>query len=373
MVFSNFLVKGFPHYVLKYRYEKMKSREKLKELSILVKFNILDYAPVFEGSRPQEALAHSQELAQLADQLGYHRYWVAEHHNVSSVASSSPEMLMMQLAASTERIRIGSGGVMLPHYSAYKVAENFRMLEGFHPNRIDLGIGRSPGFAVVNQALNEGKEEGPTYEQQITDLHYYFKNDKEEDFRFKYLRATPLIETSPEMWLLGSSANSAKMAAEMGMAYSFANFIPGKTANGARIIEKYRKDFQSSSTLNKPKVMVSIFVVVAETSEEAENLAEAFDVWMLSMHSIKHQLPFYPSPETAKREKLKGVDEERVAKNRDLIIVGNPEEVKEQIERLNEDYQADEMTIIPHFYGAENRLKGIRLLAEIFGLNERSL
>ncbi len=334
----------------------------------MVKLNILDYAPVFEGSTTQEALTHTQELAQLADQLGYHRYWLAEHHSVSSVASSSPEMLMMQLAASTERIRIGSGGVMLPHYSAYKVAENFRMLEGFHPNRIDLGIGRSPGFSIVNQALNEGKEERPSYEQQIMDLHRYFRDDTEEDFRFKYLRATPLIETAPEMWLLGSSANSAKLAAKLGMSYSFANFSPGKASNGAAIIEEYRKNFQPSALLKEPKVMVSVFVVVAETTEEAEELAEAFDVWMLEMHAIKHQLPFYPSPKTAELEKKKGVDEEMVARNRSLIFIGNPQEVKQQIETLNQDYQADEVTILPHFYGAENRLKGIRLLAEEFGL-----
>lgn len=237
----------------------------------MVKVNILDYAPIFEGSTPQEALAHTQELAQLADQLGYHRYWMAEHHSVSSVGSSSPEMFMMQLAASTKQIRIGSGGVMLPHYSAYKVAENFRVLEGFHPNRIDLGIGRSPGFDSVNQALNEGKEAHVSYEQQITDLHKYFKDQTEENHRFKYLKTTPMIETMPEMWLLGSSPNSAKLAAKLGMAYSFANFSPGKAAGGAKIIEQYLKNFQTSSLLKKPKVMVSVFVIVAETAEEAES------------------------------------------------------------------------------------------------------
>lgn len=334
----------------------------------MVKINILDYSPVFECSTTQEALMHTQELAQLADQLGYHRYWMAEHHSVSSVAASSPEMFMMQLAASTKQIRIGSGGVMLPHYSAYKVAENFRVLEGFHPNRIDLGIGRSPGFGSVNQALNEGKEERVSYEQQITDLQKYFKDETDEDFRFKYLRATPMIDTMPEMWLLGSSPNSAKLAAKLGMAYSFANFSPGKAAGGAKIIEQYLKNFQPSSLLDKPKVMVSVFVIIAETTEEAENLADSYDVWTLQMNAIKNQLPYYPSPETAREIKKKGINEEKAIKNRDLVYIGNPEEVKKQIVKLAEDYQADEVTILPHFYGAENRLKAIRLLAESFDL-----
>lgn len=336
----------------------------------MVKVNILDYAPIFEGSTPREALAHTQELAQSADASGYHRYWLAEHHNVSSVASSSPEMLMMQLAASTEQIRIGSGGVMLPHYSSYKVAENFRIMEGFHPNRIDLGIGRSPGFSVVNRALNEGKKERVPYEQQIKDLRAYFTDDMDENFRFKHLRATPLVDTVPEMWLLGSSPNSAQLAAELGMAYSFANFSPGKADNGADILKEYRQNFKASAFLKEPKVMVSVFVIVAETAEEAENLAEAFDVWMLNMNSIKNQPSRYPSPATAKLAKQKGVDEEKVKQNRSLVYVGNPQEVKEQVNALVEEYHADEVTFLPHFYGEENRLKGIRLLAEAFGLSE---
>ena len=257
---------------------------------------------------------------------------------------------------------------MLPHYSSYKVAENFRIMEGFHPNRIDLGIGRSLGFDHANKALNEGKKERPSYEQQILDLQRYFTDETDEDFRFKYLKATPMVDTMPEMWLLGSSPNSARLAARLGMAYSFANFSPGKAAGGAKIIEQYQKNFQPSTLLEKPKVMVSVFVIVAETTEEAENLADAYDVWTLRMHTIKNQFLSYPSPETARKIKKEGLDKEKIAKNRDLVYIGNPEEVKAQIDELVELYQADEVTILPHFYGAKNRLKGIKLLADAYGL-----
>ncbi|GAB3798330.1 LLM class flavin-dependent oxidoreductase [Virgibacillus kimchii] len=332
------------------------------------KINILDYSPIFEGSNARQALLHTKDLAQLADRLGYHRYWAAEHHHVSSVAGSTPEMLMMQLAASTNHIRIGSGGVMLPHYSPYKVAENFRMLEAFHPNRIDLGIGRSPSFLTVNRALNEARDKRISYEQQIKDLFKYLTDNTEEAHRFQELIATPVIETTPEIWLLGSGEGSAKIAAEHGTAYAFSHFAPPSSSNGRKIVKDYRKNFQPHSLLEKPKVMIAVFAIIAETAEEAEDIAQAFDLWLLSVESSR-QPPYYPSVETAKSRGKSMVEQEKIMQNRKRVILGDPEQVKAGMEEVADMYQADEITIIPQFYDAKNRQNGLRLLAEAFEMN----
>lgn len=334
----------------------------------MVTLNILDYSPIYEGSNARQALLHTRELAQLADRLGFHRYWVAEHHQVFSVAGSTPEMLMMQLAASTKKIRIGSGGVMLPHYSPYKVAENFRVLEAFHPNRIDLGIGRSPSFRLVNKALNEARSKRLAYEQQVQDLYKYFTDNTTEAHRFQELIATPVIETTPEIWMLGSGTGGAKVAAATGSAYAFAQFGFPSYA-GLEVVKDYRVHFQPSALLRKPKVMVAVFAIIAKTSEKAEEIAKAFDLWLLATESSTgNQPPYYPSIETAKARGLSSHEEEQVRKNRKRAIIGNPEEVKKGIENVSEHYQADEITVIPHFYDAQNRMQGIELLAEAFGL-----
>ncbi|MFC2948080.1 LLM class flavin-dependent oxidoreductase [Virgibacillus sediminis] len=334
----------------------------------MVLLNILDYSPIFEGSDAREALLHTRDLAELADELGYHRYWVAEHHYVSSVAGSTPEMLMMQLAVSTSRIRIGSGGVMLPHYSPYKVAENFRMLEAFHPNRIDLGIGRSPSFQIVNRALNEARDKRISYEQQVEDIYKYLTDDTEEEHRFKKLIAMPAIDTIPQIWILGSGSGSARLAGAWGSAYAYAHFAPSSRSNGQEIVKEYRNNFKSTSLLEKPKVMIAVFVIIAETAEEAEDIAQAFDLWLLSVES-SHQPPYYPSIQTAKERGRSRIEEEKAASNRTRVIIGDPEQVKAGIEEVAELYLADEVTIIPQFYDARNRRKGIELLAEAFGLN----
>src|SRR5690606_21935664 len=176
----------------------------------------------------------------LADGLGYKRYWVAEHHQVYSVAGSSPEMLMMHLAGATQRIRIGSGGVMLPHYSSYKVAENFRLLEALHPGRIDLGIGRSRSYRLVNKALNESKGIPVSYEQQIADIQKYVTDDTETEHRLRKLRATPASDTVPEIWVLGTGEGSVKVAAQAGAGYVYAHFAkPLKSS--ARLMDSYKK------------------------------------------------------------------------------------------------------------------------------------
>src|SRR5690554_5344197 len=190
----------------------------------MVKLGLLDYAQIDEGKSAQEALQNSVILAQLADSLGYERFWMAEHHNVPAFASSSPELIMMRLADATSRIRIGSGGVMLPHYSPYKVAENFRVLEAFHPHRIDLGMGNTIGTSIVNRTLNENKKGKLNYEQSIVDVSKYLSDQVDEKHRFHGIVAQPEITTLPQMWLLSTSIKNAKMAAKLDVGYTFGLF-----------------------------------------------------------------------------------------------------------------------------------------------------
>ena len=333
----------------------------------MISLNILDYSPIDEGETAAVALKQTTELAQLAERLGFQRFWVAEHHQVASVAGSTPEMLMMHLAASTKTIRIGSGGVMLPHYSAYKVAENFRMLEALHPGRIDLGIGRSRSYRIVNEALNEGKTKRLPYDQQLADLQKYFADDTDGEHRFKPLRAMPIIETAPEMWLLGTGPGSARLAAEKGMGYAFAHFAkPSQQA--VKVVEAYRSEFQPSSFLQEPKVIIAVFAVVAETAEKAEELATAFDLWLLFVESDSPP-PYYPSVETAKKRGFSASEQEKVARNRQRMLIGNAGQVKAQIEAIADRYGTDEITIIPNIPRADNRMEQLRLLASVFNLS----
>ena len=208
-----------------------------------MRLSILDYVPIFEDRSAHEAFQHSVELAQRAEQLGYMRYWVAEHHQVRSVASSAPEMVMMSLLEQTKKIRIGSGGVMLPHYSPYKVAEQFKIIEARHPRRVDMAIGRSPSFKNVNAALNENKEKKLDFETQLDDLKKYFSDNIDDPHRFKSLLATPLIPTAPEMYILGMSERSAKLAGRRGLPFVIAQM--GQSSKSIdEVIKVYRDEFE---------------------------------------------------------------------------------------------------------------------------------
>ena len=208
-----------------------------------MRLSILDYVPIFEDRSAHEAFQHSVELAQHAEQLGYMRYWVAEHHQVRSVASSAPEMVMMSLLEQTKKIRIGSGGVMLPHYSPFKVAEQFKIMEARHPRRVDMAIGRSPSFKNVNAALNENKEEKLDFETQLDDLNKYFSDNIDDAHRFKSLLATPLIPTAPEMYILGMSERSAKLAGRRGLPFVIAQM--GQSSKSIdEVIKVYRDEFE---------------------------------------------------------------------------------------------------------------------------------
>lgn len=328
----------------------------------MISLSILDYSPIDEGTTAHDALWNTTELVQYAESLGYKRYWVSEHHFVDSVANSSPEILMMHLASSTKEIRIGSGGVMLPHYSSYKVAENFRMMEALHPNRIDLGIGRSPSYRIVNQALNEGKTKKQAYKQQVLDLKKYFTDNTESEHRFQPLIATPRIPSTPEMWMLGTGETGAEVAAKEGLGFVYAHFANPGTI-GVNIVKGYYDNFQPSTFLKSPKTIIGVFTVVGETEEKAEELARAFDLWLYFVES-DNPPPYYPSVETASRRGFSTVEKQKVLQNRKRMLVGTPSQVKEKINKIAESYETDEIMIVPNVYGIQNRKKVISLLAQ---------
>ena len=334
----------------------------------LIKLGILDYAQIDEGSNAQAALQNSITLAQLAESLGYERFWMAEHHNVPAFASSSPELIMMRLADATKRIRIGSGGVMLPHYSPYKVAENFRVLEAFHPHRIDLGLGNTIGIPIVNRTLNENKKGKLNYEQSIVDLTKYLSDQVNENHRFHGITANPVITTVPQMWLLSTSIKNAKVAAKLGIGYTFGLFpLAGidKLRIGIQAATIYRDEFKPSPFMPEPKVSIAPFVVVAESNEQAEEYAEALDLWLLGTDNFG-QLREFPSVETARDYQYTENEKAIIQANRIRMVVGDIENVTAQLNELVTQFKADELLLIPLIPGLEARKKAIELLARAF-------
>ena len=337
----------------------------------MVKLSILDYAQIDEGSNGQEALHNTVKLAKLAEALGYERFWVAEHHDVPAFASSSPELVMMRLADATNRIRIGSGGVMLPHYSPYKVAENFRILEAFHPGRIDLGIGNTIGTPIVNRALNENKSSKLNYEQSIVDVMSYLGPKIDETHRFSEITANPVIPTAPQIWALSTSMRNAQMAAKLGIGYTFGLFpLAGidKLKAGIKAAEVYREEFQPSPFMKEPTVSIAPFVIVGETNKQAEAYAEALDFWLLGKENFSYY-PTFPSIDTARNYVYTEREKAIVQANRIRMVIGDIDSVTGQLNELIEQFQADEVLAIPLIPGFEARKKAIQLLANAYDIS----
>ncbi|MBO3065179.1 LLM class flavin-dependent oxidoreductase [Staphylococcus shinii] len=332
----------------------------------MVKLNILDYAVIDEGQTAEGALQDTVKLAQLADELGYKRFWITEHHNVPAFACASPELMMMQLLAKTQRIRLGSGGVMLPHYSPFKVAENFRLLEAFYPMRVDLGIGNNPGTSSVKKALNETKSYFLDYKQSILDIRDYLTENNIEQ-RLDNVLAQPSITTVPQMWLLSTSVDSAKMAGEVGMGYTLGTFLlPNATAiqNAKASVQAYRASFKPTKLNMNPIVMTTVFTVVADNEEYASLLAQALDVWLLGKKQFA-EFNRMPSIATAQDYQKSERDKQLIAQNRARMVVGTKATVQSQLEQIIETFDADELMIVPLIPGFENRSRTIELIAEM--------
>ncbi|KIL24117.1 hypothetical protein B4134_2931 [Bacillus safensis] len=331
-----------------------------------MKLSILDQSPLIGGATPAEALKQTVELAKQAEKWGYHRFWVSEHHFSNRLAGSSPEVLLGHLSAVTSHIRIGSGGVMLPHYSAYKVAENFRVLEALAPGRIDLGIGRAPGGMPISSiALHHGERKrlGDQYPEQVEELKVYLHDLADEFYPLPHLTASPKVETAPEVWMLGSSGGSARLAAKAGAGYTFALFINGE--GGEDSVEQYINRFEPSVFGDQPRFSLAVFVLCAETEEQAEKLAVSLDLSLLANEQGLN-LDGFPSYEEAQSYSYSPYEQKRVAANRQRMVIGTPASVKKQLTTLAKAYRTDELIAVTITHHMQDRLTSYRLLKEAF-------
>jgi luciferase family oxidoreductase group 1 len=333
--------------------------------------SVLDQSPIRAGGSPADAIAETVELARLAERLGYHRYWVAEHHSSEGLAGTAPEILVARLAAATGAMRIGTGGVMLSHYSALKVAETFRVLETLYPGRIDLGIGRAPGSDYrTSRALQHGPGALGLdhFPQQIADLLGFLRDVVPEGHPFAGIRAQPRGPSAPEPWLLGSSDQSAAYAAHFGCAFSFAHFITDEA--GPAVMAAYRQHFRPSPWLAAPQGSIGVFVLCADSEAEAHRLALSRDIWRLRLD--QGVLGPFPSVEEAEAYPLSREERLRVAFNRRRQVVGAPEQVKERLLALAGEYGVGELVVVTITYDPAARQRSYALLAEVFGLPRRS-
>lgn len=244
-----------------------------------MKVSILDQTQLLEGVSGEESFAQTVALAQYADELGYTRYWLSEHHSADALAGSSPEILASHLLAKTNHIKVGSGGVMLPHYSSYKVAENFKVMSALAPGRVDLGVGRAPGGHHLSNIALQGERALHRYVDsfpgQIDEVLAYLHDTLPDNHQLRGLEATPIVDQKPEMWVLGTSNSSAKLAAQKGLPYAFAQFINYQPGAMAEALNIYVNEFKASKYLEKPQVLATIKVIVADTDEEAMEIAQS--------------------------------------------------------------------------------------------------
>jgi luciferase family oxidoreductase group 1 len=329
-----------------------------------MRLSVLDQSPIPEGSSPAQALHRTLDLAELADSLGYHRYWVAEHHATPALACAAPEVLIGAIAPRTTRIRIGSGGVMLPHYSPLKVAETFSSLAGLYPERIDLGLGRAPGTDPMTMlALQRDRRQAAPddFIEQLVELLGLLEDRLPPNHPFaRHAKTLPGLPERPEPWLLGSSPQSALWAAELGLPYSFADFI---NPEGAAIAADYRGRFVDSERLGAPLVSVGVIAICADTDEEAERLASSSRM-MLSLLRQGRLIEIPPVEKALRYLETR----ERSAGGRRAVI-GAPETVRAGLEQVAAEYGAEEVLVLTITHDHDARRRSYQLIAEAFGLD----
>lgn len=330
-----------------------------------MRLSVLDQSPIPEGSTGAQALQNTLDLARLADDLGYHRYWVAEHHGGQMLAGPSPEVLISRIAAETATIRVGSGGVMLPHYSPFKVAEVFSMLAGLNPGRIDLALGRASGtdpltaFALQRDRRQQGPDDFP---QALSELLAYLEDDLPEDHPFVHLaRALPGLPEGPVPWLLGSSPQSAIWAAQLGLPYAYADFI---NPEGSSIADSYRARFEAHPKRSQsPRVAIGVWCLCAETDEEAERLASSSRMAMMLLR-MGRLVPIPPVDKALRYLESQG----KGAPNQRRMVLGTPEKVRAGLEELAQSYGAEEVVVVGITHDHQARRRSYELIAEAFGL-----
>jgi luciferase family oxidoreductase group 1 len=323
-----------------------------------VPLGVLDLAPIPDNSSAGAALRATNELARKTEELGFTRFWVAEHHGMPGIASSSPPVLIGHIASATQAIRVGSGGVMLPNHSSLVVAEQFGMLEALHPGRIDLGIGRAPGTdQATARALNHG---GPDdFARQLTDLLGFFSAEWPENHPNQQVHAIPGEGDGPAMWLLGSSGYSAQVAGALGLPFAFAHhFMP---ANTLPALDLYRKSFRPSATLDQPYSMIAAGVICADTDERARFLASSSALSFLKLRT--GQPGRMPSPQEAAGYPYSDLEQAFIEDRQSTQAIGAPDTVTDGLTDLIKQTGVDELMITTQTYDPADRLHSFELVA----------
>jgi luciferase family oxidoreductase group 1 len=329
------------------------------------RLSVLDLSPVSSGSNGAQALHNTLELARLTDQLGYERYWLAEHHNLPSVASSAPEVMIGHVASETSRIRVGAGGIMLPNHAPLRVVETFRVLESLHPGRVDLGIGRAPGTDPVTATVLRRSRDGQgadDFPQQFSELLAFSGDGFPEDHPLRSVIAMPSDVGLPPIWLLGSSGYSARAAGEMGLGYAFAShFSP---TDPAPAMHAYRESFESSEDFERTSAILAVSVICAETNEHAEELASSMQLaWVRMRSGTPRPLP---SPKEAMDYSYDPAERRLADVYRSMQVIGDPRTVRARIEELAQHTVADEVMVTTNVYDHDDRLHSYELLADVF-------
>jgi luciferase family oxidoreductase group 1 len=331
-----------------------------------IKLGVLDQSPIVNGYTPAQAVNETIRLAQAAERLGYSRYWLAEHHSIAALADPCPEILVTRVAAATSTLRVGTGGVMLPYYSPLKVAEQFRMLEALYPGRIDLGLGRAPaGDQRTALAMGEGRYPGAEhFPEQVQYLAAYLDDDLPADHPFASVKAMPAGATSPEIWLLGSSDYSGALAAQLGLRFAFAHFISQE--GGDEVMREYRARYRPSAREPHPHALLCVFVVCADTLEEAERLAATAHLRRLNTdYGINSPVP---TVEEAANHPYSEADRRRIEYHRRRVVLGPPDVVRDRLLEMARTYHADELMLITVIGDYAKRLRSYELVAEAFGV-----
>jgi luciferase family oxidoreductase group 1 len=335
--------------------------------------SVLDQSPIRKDGSAAQAVAETIALAKACDRLGFHRYWLAEHHNSNSFAGSCPEILIGRVAQETQRLRVGSGGVMLTHYSPLKIAEQFRMLDVLNPGRIDLGLGRAPGSdQMTARALQSGPQAWPidAFPSQVQLLRQFLddssgKEPLPESHPYRGIHAMPRgITPGPELWMLGSGIHGAVYAAELGLPFSHAYFISADGSEDAAA--EYRSRFKPSAACAQPRLSLGVAALVGETEDEARRLAASRNLWVVRLLTGR-PIPF-PSPEEALAQPLSLQEEKLLESVAKRSIVGTAGHVRERLTALADAHGAEELVVVTITYDYASRLRSYELLAQAFGL-----
>lgn len=329
--------------------------------------SVLDLSLVDSGSSGPQALKNTIEAAQLAERLGYTRIWLAEHHNTAAIASPAPELMIAVLARETTSIRIGSGGIMLPNHSPLKVAETFRVLEALAPNRVDLGLGRAPGTdGLTAIALRRSREAlgADDFPEQLAELRGYNDENGDPSNPLARVKASPSDVALPPIWILGSSDYGARLAAALGLPFSFASHINMNMAVPA--LRYYREAFVPSATLAQPQAMLAVSIICSEDEQELEGFVKSSDLSMLRL--ITGRFGPLPSPEEALAYPFNEFEMEQLRPMRGRRLIGTPAEIKTRIDALVAETGADEVMISSMIWGHQNRLRSLELMADQFSL-----